>query len=163
MTNEQEPIHAVVVQPHTQALQAQVNEPPLNIKLTYAYSKTVQMVATIEAVFLILYGFYKPWLFVQAIGPIIGYYGAKKYNKPLSYFYFAYIILALLSKFIIIALTFQSYLDDSLYIILVVFTIIIDFWVLKLSSSFLHYLQDLTPDELHNIKNIRIVTTYLYW
>ncbi len=165
MTNEQQPTiaHAVVVQPQIQVLPGQVNEPPLKIKLTYAYAKTVRLFATIEAIFLILYGFYQPWLFIQAIGPFIGYYGAKKYYKFPSYFYFTYLILALLSKIAILSLTYQSYSGDFLYFLLAFISIIIDIWILKISAAFIHYLHDLTPDEQENLRNIRIVTTYIYW
>ena len=164
MTNEQEPTiaHAVVIQPQIQVIPGQVSEPPEHIKLTYAYSKTVRLFAIIEVFFLILYGFYQPWLWIQAIGPIIGYYGAKKYNKFPSYFYFTYLILALLSKIIILSITFQE-APDSFYIFIAIVTILIDIWILKISAAFIHYLHDLTPNELENIRNIRIVTTYLYW
>lgn len=165
MTNEQQPtiVQAVPIQPQIQVVQGgQIHEPPENIKKTYAYAKSVKLFATIEAFFLILYGFYQPWFFIQAIGPILGYYGAKKFNKFLSYFYFTYLILALFSKIIILSLTISTY-PDAFYIILSILTIFIDIWIIKISTAFIHYLQDLTPDELNNIRHIRIITTYIYW
>ena len=169
MTNEQQPTitTAIPIQPQIQVVRGQVvqeqevTEPPLNIKLTYAYAKSVKLFAAIEAFFLILYGFYQPWFFIQAIGPVIGYYGAKKFNKPLTYVYFTYLILSLLSKFVILALTFQN--GAPFYRVLSIISIIIDIWILKISAAFIHYLHDLTSDELHNIQHLRIVTTYLYW
>jgi|TARA_B110000438_G_C15806126_1_gene647421 hypothetical protein len=170
MTNEQQPIitTAVPIRPQIQVVQGQVvqgqgaTEPPLNIKLTYAYAKSVKLFASIEAFFLILYGFYQPWFFIQAIGPIIGYYGAKQFNKPLAYVYFTYLILALLSKFIVLALT-PIINGTAFYIALSILTIVIDIWILKISATFIHYLHDLTSDELNNLRHLRIVTTYLYW
>ena len=106
--NKQQPptiVQAVPIQPQIQVIQPQVNEPSVKIRETYRYAKSVKLFATIEAFFLIIYGFYSPWFFLQAIGPIAGYYGAKKFNKCLSYLYFTYLILAFFSKLIILSLT----------------------------------------------------------
>jgi hypothetical protein len=163
MNKQQQPtiVQAVPIQPQIQVLQGQVTQPPSHIKLTFAYAKSVKLFAAIEAFFLILYGFYQPWFFLQAIGPIIGYYGAKKFNNYLSYFYFTYLIMALLSKLIILALTFQN--ADGFYIFISFVIMIIDIWILKISASFIHYLHDLTTDERNNLRHMHIITTYHYW
>lgn len=163
MTNEQQPtiVQAVAIDPQIQVIQPSIRIPPEKIKETYSYSKTLRLFATIEAFFLFLYGFYQPWFFIQAIGPIVGFYGAKKYHKCLSYFYFSYLILALFSKIVILSLTFQN--NDSFYILLSSFTILIDIWVLKISTAFIHHLHDLTDDERKNLRHMKIVTTYHYW
>ena len=111
MNKQQQPtiVQAVPIEPQIRVIQPQINEPPLKIKETYRYAKSVKLFATIEAFFLIVYGFYQPWFFLQAIGPITGYYGAKKFNKFLSYFYFTYLILSLFSKILVLSLTFQDY------------------------------------------------------
>ena len=144
MTNEQQPtiVHAVAIDPQIQVIQPPIRIPSDKIKETYSYSKTLRLFATIEAFFLFLYGFYQPWFFIQAIGPIAGFYGAKKYHKFLSYFYFSYLILALFSKIVILSLTFQN--NDLYYILLSIFTVLIDIWVLKISTAFIHHLHDLT-------------------
>lgn len=163
MTNEQQPtiVQAVAIDPQIQVIQPSIRIPPEKIKETYSYSKTLRLFATIEAFFLFLYGFYQPWFFIQAIGPIVGFYGAKKYHKCLSYFYFSYLILALFSKIVIFSLTFQN--NDTFYILLSSFTILIDIWVLKISTAFIHHLHDLTHDERKNLRHMKIVTTYHYW
>ena len=163
MNNEQQPtiVNAVPIQPQIQVLPSTIRIPSEKIKETYNYGKTLKLFATIEAFFLILYGFYQPWFFIQAIGPIVGFYGAKNYHKCLSYFYFSYLILALFSKIVILAITFQNF--DLLYILLSIFTIIIDIWVLKISTAFIHHLHDLTDDERQNLRHMKIVMTYHYW
>lgn len=163
MTNEQQPniVHAIPITPQIQVIQPSIRIPSDKIKETYSYSKTLRLFATIEAFFLILYGFYQPWFFIQAIGPIAGFYGAKKYHKFLSYFYFSYLILALFSKIVILSLTFQN--NDIYYILLSIFTVFIDIWVLKISTAFIHHLHDLTDDERKNLRHMKIVTTYHYW
>lgn len=163
MTNQEQPtiVQAVPIEPQIQVIQGQVAEPPLKIKETYRYAKSVKLFATIEAFFLIVYGFYQPWFFLQAIGPITGYYGAKKFNKCLSYFYFTYLILALFSKILILSLTFQNY--DYFYILVSFFILFIDIWILKISTAFIHHLQDLSDDERKNLQHMRIVTTLHYW
>jgi hypothetical protein len=163
MNKQQQPtiVQAVPIQPQIQVIQPQVNEPSRKIKETYRYAKSVKFFAAVEAFFLILYGFYQPWFFLQAIGPIAGYYGAKKFNKYLSYFYFTYLILALFSKLIILSLTFQNF--DYFYIIVSFFIMLIDIWILKISAAFISFLHDITEDERKNLQHIRIVTTIHYW
>jgi len=163
MTNQEQATiaHAVPIQSTIRVIPSEVNEPPLNIKKTFSYSKSVQLFAIIEAFFLILFGFYQPWYFLQAIGPICGYVGAKKFNVYLSYFYFSYLIVAFLSKIVILSLTLPN--PDSFFIFLSFFTLFIDIWILKISHSFLHYLQGLTADERNNLRHMKIITTYHYW
>jgi uncharacterized membrane protein len=163
MNKQQQPtiVQAVPIQPQIQVIQPQVNEPSLKIRETYRYAKSVKLFATIEAFFLIIYGFYSPWFFLQAIGPIAGYYGAKKFNKCLSYFYFTYLILAFFSKLIILSLTFQNY--DYFYLVFSFFIMLIDIWIMKISTAFIHYLHEITEDERKNLQHIRIVTTIHYW
>ena len=96
MTNQEQSniVRAIPVEPTIQVVSGQVipghvvsgpgNEPSINVKKTYAYSRSVKLFAAIEAFFLLLYGFYQPWLFIQAIGPILGYFGAKHFNKLLK-------------------------------------------------------------------------------
>jgi hypothetical protein len=154
MTNEQQPniVRTIPIEPQIQEIQPAIRVPSEKIKVTYSYSKALRLFATIEAFFLFLYGFYQPWFFIQAIGPIAGFYGAKKYHKFLSYFYFSYLILALFSKIVILSLTFQN--NDIYYILLSIFTVLIDIWVLKISTAFIHHLHDLTDDERKNLRAI---------
>ena len=163
MNKQQQPtiVQAVPIEPQIRVIQPHVNEPSLKIKETYRYAKSVKIFATVEAFFLIIYGIYQPWFFLQAIGPIAGYYGAKKFNKYLSYFYFTYLILSLFSKILILSLTFQDY--DYFYIFVSFFIMFIDIWILKISAAFIHHLHDLTDDERNNLRHIRIITTIHYW
>ncbi len=163
MTNEQQPtiVQAIPIQPQIQIIRPQVNEPSVKIRETYRYAKSVKIFAAIEAFFLIIYGFYSPWFFLQAIGPIAGYYGAKKFNKFLSYFYFTYLILAFFTKLIILSLTFQNY--DYFYLVFSFLIMLIDLWILKISTAFIHYLNDISEDERKNLQHIRILTTIHYW
>ena len=118
MNKQQQPtiVQAIPIQPQIQVIQPQVIQPSHKIKETYRYAKSVKLFATIEAILCILYGFYQPWFFLQAIGPIAGYYGAKKFNKFLSYFYFTYLILALLTKLIVLSLTKPTSNFDIKYV-----------------------------------------------
>ena len=163
MNKQQQPtiVQAIPIQPQIQVIQPQVIQPYHKIKETYRYAKSVKLFATIEAILCILYGFYQPWFFLQAIGPIAGYYGAKKFNKFLSYFYFTYLILALLTKLIVLSLTFQNY--DYFYIVVSFFIMLIDVWILKISSTFIHFLHDITEDERKNLQHIHMITTIHYW
>ena len=165
MTNQETPTivqaQAIPIQPQIRVIQPQVNDPPLKIRETYRYGKSLKLFASIEAFFLILYGFYQPWFFLQAFGPIAGYFGAKKYHNCLSYFYFTYLIIALFSKILILSLTFQTY--DYFYIFISFFTIFIDIWILKISATFIKLLRDLTDDERVNLQHIQIITTIHYW
>jgi hypothetical protein len=163
MNKEQQPtiVQAIPIQPQIRVIQPHVNEPPLKIKETYRYAKSVKIFAAVEALFLIIYGFYQPWFFLQAIGPIAGYYGAKKFNNPLSYFYFTYLILSLFSKILVLSLTFMDY--DYFYIFVSFFIMFIDIWILKISAAFIRHLHGLTDDERNNLRHIRIITTIHYW
>jgi hypothetical protein len=163
MTNQEPATQAVVIEPQIQVVRGvhiPPNEPSQKIKITATYAKSVRFFAAIEIFFLIFFGLYQPWFLLQAIGPIFGYYGAKNFHVCSSYFYFIYLILASLSKFIFLALIFNP---EPFYILLTFLSIIIDIWILKITSAFLHHLNDLTADELLNIQHMHILTTYVYW
>lgn len=164
MNNNNSPtiIHAtaIPIQPQAQVVHTRP-EPPPKMTLAFSYSRTVRIFAFIEAFFLILYSLYQPFFLIQSLGPLCGFFGAKKFNKPLTYAYITYLILSLSLKIINLSLTFFNY--DQYYIFLGFISIFIDFWILKITSSFMRSLNALTDDQRDNLRHMRIVTTYHYW
>ena len=164
MDNNQSPTiiqaTAIPVQPQAQVVHTR-SEPPPKMSIAFSYSRTVRLFAFIEAFFLILYSFYQPYFLIQSLGPLCGYFGAKKFNKPLTYAYITYLILSLSLKIINLSLTFYNY--DQYYIFLGFLSIFIDFWILKITSSFMRSLNALTDDQRDNLRHMRLITTYHYW
>lgn len=136
-------------------------EPSPKMKLAFSYSRTIRIFALIEAFFLIVYSFYQPYYLIQSLGPLCGYFGAKKFNKHLTYTYFAYLILYLILKVTTLSLTFNNY--DQYYIFLGILSIIIDLWILKITSTFIHYINTLTDDQRNSLRHMHIIATYHYW
>lgn len=151
---------AIPIQPQAQVVHTR-SEPTPKMSIAFSYSRTVRLFAFIEAFFLILYSFYQPYFLIQSLGPLCGYFGAKRFNKPLTYAYITYLILSLSLKVINLSLTFYNY--DQYYIFLGFLSIFIDFWILKITSSFMRSLNALTDDQRDNLRHMRIVTTYHYW
>ena len=151
---------AIPIQPQAQVVHTR-SEPPPKMTLAFSYSRTVRIFAFIEAFFLILYSLYQPFFLIQSLGPLCGFFGAKKFNKPLTYAYITYLILSLSLKIINLSLTLFNY--DQYYIFLGFLSIFIDFWILKITSSFMRSLNALTDDQRENLIHMRIVTTYHYW
>lgn len=151
---------AIPIQPQAQVVHTR-SEPPPKMTLAFSYSRTVRIFAFIEAFFLILYSLYQPFFLIQSLGPLCGFFGAKKFNKPLTYAYITYLIISLSLKIINLSLTFYNY--DPYYIFLGFLSIFIDFWILKITSSFMRSLNALTDDQRDNLRHMRIVTTYHYW
>ena len=151
---------AIPIQPQAQVVHTRSHPPP-KMSLAFSYSRTVRIFAFIEAFFLILYSFYQPYFLIQSLGPLCGYFGAKKFNKPLTYAYITYLILSLSLKIINLSLTFYNY--DQYHIFLGFLSIFIDFWILKITSSFMRSLNALNDDQRDNLRHMRLVTTYHYW
>jgi len=151
---------AIPITPQTHTVHTR-SEPPPKVKLAFGYSRSVRVFALIEAFFLIIYSFYQPYYLIQSLGPLCGYFGAKKFNTPLTYTYFAYLILSLIIKVTTLSFTFNNY--DQYYIFFGILSIIIDLWILKITSSFIHYLNALTDDQRNNLRHMHIITTYHYW
>ena len=151
---------AIPIPPQPQVVHTR-SEPPPKMKLAFSYSRTVRIFALIEAFFLIIYSFYQPYFLIQSLGPLCGYFGAKKFNKPLTYAYFTYLILSLILKVTNLSLTFNNF--DQYYIFLSILSIIIDIWIIKITSSFIRFLNALTDDQRDNLKHMHIITTYHYW
>ena len=151
---------AIPIQPRAQVVHTR-SEPPPKMRIAFSYSRSVRLFAFIEAFFLILYSFYQPYFLIQSLGPLCGYFGAKRFHKPLTYAYITYLILSLSLKVINLSLTFYNY--DQYYIFLGILSIVIDIWILKITSSFMRSLNTLTDDQRDNLRHMHLITTYHYW
>ena len=98
---------AIPIQPRAQVVHTR-SEPPPKMRIAFSYSRSVRLFAFIEAFFLILYSFYQPYFLIQSLGPLCGYFGAKRFHKPLTYAYITYLILSLSLKVINLSLTFYN-------------------------------------------------------
>ena len=137
--------------------------PPVKFQLAFSYSKTIKLFTFIEAFFLIIYGFYYPYYFIQAIGPLVGFIGAKKFYRIPSYTYFFYLCISILSKIIVFILTFQDHISHPMIFLLTVLSFLLDIWILKISYKFISVLRYLTDDDIDNIRKMRLVSHYVYW
>jgi len=171
MTNNNQPqiIQATALPVHQSPTVTVINpnfnntSPPVKFQLAFSYSKTIKLFTSIEAFFLFIYGFYYPYYFIQAIGPLIGFIGARKFYKIPSYTYFFYLCISILSKIIVFILTFQDHISHPIFFLLTVLSFLLDIWILKISYKFISVLRYLTDDDINNIRKLRLVSHYIYW
>lgn len=137
--------------------------PPIQFQLAFSYSKTIKLFTAIEAFFLFIYGFYFPFYFFQAIGPLIGYIGAKNFYKNTSISYFIYLSLSIISKIFIVGFTFQDHIQNPLLFLITVLSFIFDFWLLKITFKFIQILKNISQENLIRLRNLHLVSHYVYW
>ena len=61
--------------------------------LAYNLGKSVKIFSVLDGIFCFLYAVYSAWYFIPLLMNIVGYYGAKNYNKRLVLSYLIYSIL----------------------------------------------------------------------
>ena len=141
-----------------------------NMLVSYNLSKSVIVFAIIDLIFGLLYAFLNNWFFIPIIFALFGYYGAKNYDKCLTFLYASNIFLINISRIIYSTYIYynlsgnekQNYIYDF---ILIMFCGILGLWISKIICKFYSSLNKLTNEEIDILKLVRYLenSKIIYW
>ena len=127
---------------------------------SWRLGKTVKFFAVIDIFFCLLYLMIYPPLALISILPLIGYYGAREYNICKTYLYGFFVFLNLIVR------SYSYTLANNFgEILLCLFSIMIEAWILRIIYSFISSIKQLTTSELLQLKepNWEPLQTNLVW
>tara|TARA_Y100000996_G_scaffold349324_1_gene288068 strand:+ start:1135 stop:1671 length:537 start_codon:yes stop_codon:yes gene_type:complete len=137
--------------------------------LTYNLSKSVKLFTLLDGFFCFIYAVYNPYYFFPLLLTVIGYYGAKNYNKTFTIIYLLYCVLNIVSKVIlwVFIMYFQERLSNYDYIGFSLFTwlsILCELYISRIICKYYDSLCILTDSELQSVKNLKYrIAQIVYW
>ena len=121
-----------------------------------SHSYSVKVISCIQIFFNMLTVLTNPYFMFQVVFSACGYYGAKHYNKCLTYFYFVHTLLSCLSEIFLLYFintqNFPSYESRIFTNITFVLILLCNVYITKIVYRFLKSLVKLDLDELDSIK-----------
>ena len=147
------------------------NEIPLTNKaiLTYNLSKSVKLFTLLDGFFCFIYAVYNPYYFLPLLLTVIGYYGAKNYNKKFTITYLLYCVLNVISKVIlwVYIMYYQERLPNYDYTGFSLFSwlsILCELYISRIICKYYDSLCNLTDSELQSVKNLKYrIARIVYW
>lgn len=122
--------------------------------VSHGYS--VKVISCIQIFFNVLTAFSNPYFLIQTLFSMCGYYGAKKYNKCLTYIYFIHTILSCLSEvfllYFINTQNFSSYESRIFTNITFILILMCNIYIIKIVYRFLRALIKLNLEEYDQIR-----------
>ena len=119
-------------------------------------SYSVKIISCIQIFFNVLTIFSNPYLLFQILFSMCGYYGAKNYNKCLSYIYFGHTVLScLLEIFLLYFINTQEFsTHESRIFTNITFLLILlcNIYITKIIYRFLKSLNNLDIEELDQVR-----------
>jgi len=137
--------------------------------LAYNLGKSVKIFSVLDGIFCFLYAVYSAWYFIPLLMNIVGYYGAKNYNKRLVLSYLIYSILNIVSKSITwIYITFYSpridTFDYSGYTFFFMVGILIELYICHMVYRLYYALKALSEEEYIGLHGLKYrVARIVYW
>lgn len=137
--------------------------------LAYNLGKSVKLFSILDGIFCFLYALYSVWYFVPLIMNVVGYYGAKHYNKRLVCSYLIYSVLNITSKLITWALiTFyippSDNFDWSGYTFFSMVGILIELYICHMVYRLYKTLKSLSEQEYIGLQGLKYrVARIIYW
>tara|TARA_A100001015_G_scaffold247749_1_gene284738 strand:- start:773 stop:1381 length:609 start_codon:yes stop_codon:yes gene_type:complete len=137
--------------------------------LAYNLAKSVKLFSVIDGIFCFFYALYSVWYFIPLIMNIIGYYGAKKYNKRMVLSYLIYSILNIISKSITwVLITFYLPISDNFdwngYTFFFMVGIIIELYICHMVHRLYKTLQSLNEEEFTGLNGLKYrEARIIYW
>lgn len=121
-----------------------------------SHSYSVKVISCIQIFFNVLTILSNPYFMVQLLFSMCGYYGAKNYNKCLSYTYFTHTVLSCLIEIFLLYFintqefpTHESRIFTNITFILI---LICNIYITKIVYNFLKLLNNLEIEELEKIR-----------
>ena len=142
------------------------------IYLSYQHdiSKGVITLACIDVFFSIIYALLNVWFFIPIIFGLCGYYGAKNFDKCLTYLYGANIYLVnttriIYSTYIYYNLSNEDKITNIYNFIIIILCGLIGLWISKMICKFYSSLARLTQDEINSLRLVRYLenSRTIYW
>ena len=122
--------------------------------VSHGYS--VKVISCIQIFFNMLTVFLNPYFIFQILFSMCGYYGAKNYNKCLSYTYFGHTLLSCLSEIFLLYFTntqeFPTYESRIFMNITFVLVLLCNIYITKIIYRFLKSLNNLDLEELDKVR-----------
>ncbi len=137
--------------------------------LAYNLAKSVKLFSVIDGIFCFMYALYSIWYFIPLIMNIIGYYGAKKYNKRMVFSYLIYSILNIISKSITwVLITFYLPTSDNFdwsgYTFFFMVGILIELYICHMVYKLYYALKTLNEEEYTGLQGLKYrVARIIYW
>ena len=137
--------------------------------LAYNLAKSVKLFSILDGVFCFLYALYNVWYFIPLIMNVVGYYGAKNYNKMLVLSYLIYSIINIISKSINwIVITFFTSIPDNFdwngYTFFTMIGILVELFIFRMVCRLYTVLKNLDDDEYKGLKGLKYrVARIIYW
>ena len=121
-----------------------------------SHSYSVKVISCIQIFFNMLTVLSNPYLMFQVAFSVCGYYGAKQYNKCLTYVYFGHTLLSCLSEIFLLYFintqNFSSYESRIFTNIAFVLILLCNIYITKIVYRFLNSLVRLNLNELDSIE-----------
>merc|ERR1719409_1709181 len=112
-------------------------------------SRSIRCYTVIDIFLIVLYALqYLPLLALMPL-PLIGYWGARKYNKPCVIAYALFVVLAGIFGRIVLLWYSPLWLTRVLLIIVIV----IELWILKIVTKFIKIIGTLTEEDRELLKH----------
>ncbi len=137
--------------------------------LAYNLAKSIKIFSIIDGLFCFIYAVYNFWYFIPLFMNIVGYYGAKNYDKKMIFSYFIYSFLNIVSKlitwiYIMYYAPIDSQFDYNNYTFFSILSVLIELYVCRMVHKLYYALKNLSEDELRGVKNLKYrVARIVYW
>ena len=169
IVHEVRPIHAPPPPPTTPITATAAGRVTSKTILAYNLGKSVKIFSILDGIFCFLYALYSAWYFIPLLMNIVGYYGAKHYNKNLVLSYLIYSILNITSKSITwIFITFYTPTPDNFdwngYTFFTIVGILIELYICHMVYRLYITLKNLSEQEYIGLQGLKYrVARIIYW
>ena len=136
-----------------------------NVKQCYSLSLTVKWLAWLDVIFSMLYAFGNIYFFIPLLMALTGVIGAKKFDKNYILCYFTYILLINILRFYLFLEFYLELTPDnrgtySVYFILVILCVFIEFWIARIIYRFYNVMKALSDDDIIFLRLLNSMTDY---
>ena len=119
-----------------------------NMKLCLKKALIINIVCLFDLISGLIYSFYYPIFLLPLIGAITGYFGTKKFSKPLIIVYLIYLTINILFRTINFGFILNSSTLQLGLIIFSIFIFLFDFFILTYTCSMFSIMNKLLDSEL---------------
>ena len=133
------------------------------MKKTYQYAYSLRIFSGIDIFFNFLYCLTDPFWFFPLLCSLSGYYGAKKLKKNFVLFYFAYEIINLISKFVLLYFIVYQQTYTIFSMIMLWLSIIVNVWILEITVKFIDLIRQLSVREIELLRNVGYKPVLVYY
>ena len=134
-----------------------------NMKKTYQYAYSLKLFSGIDIFFNFLYCLTDPFWFFPLLCSISGYYGAKHLKKNFVLFYFAYEIINLIGKFVLLYFIADQQTYTVFSMIMLWLSIAVNVWILEITVKFIDLIRQLSDREIELLRNVGYKPVLVYY